>query len=140
MKTTEELKELVDRFMRKIGATWVFIPPLGDSKDGSPDVYAMFLNINVLFHVYIKSREEYTDTWALRQVLNYDEQHTKCFDTKLGVTKYKEFDLYKPLYEEPNLMTGLPVFIIVKDEKLEFVRGKAGLEIQKYLVKQKRKE
>ena len=86
MKTTEELKELVDRFMRKIGATWVFIPPLGDSKDGSPDVYAMFLNINVLFHVYIKSREEYTDTWALRQVLNYDEQHTKCFDTKLGVT------------------------------------------------------
>ena len=52
--------------------------------------------------------------------------------------KYKEFDLYKPLYEVPNLMTGLPVFIIVKDEKLEFVRGKAGLEIQKYLVKQKR--
>ena len=86
MKTTEELKELVDCFMRKIGATWVFIPPLGDSKDGSPDVYAMFLNINVLFHVYIKSREEYTDTWALRQVLNYDEQHTKCFDAKLGVT------------------------------------------------------
>ena len=53
--------------------------------------------------------------------------------------KYKEFDLYKPLYEVPNLMTGLPVFIIVKDEKLEFVRGKAGLEIQKYLVQQRKK-
>ena len=51
--------------------------------------------------------------------------------------KFKEFDLYKPLYEDPNMATGLPVYIIVKDEKLEFVRGKAGLEIQKYRVKQK---
>lgn len=49
--------------------------------------------------------------------------------------KYKEFDLYKPLYENPNVATGLPVYIIVKDGKLEFVRGKAGLEIQKYRVK-----
>ena len=49
--------------------------------------------------------------------------------------KYKEFDLYKPLYENPNVATGLPVYIIVKDDKLEFVRGKAGLEIQKYRVK-----
>ena len=48
--------------------------------------------------------------------------------------KYKEFDLYKPLYENPNVATGLPVYIIVKDDKLEFVRGKAGLEIQKYRV------
>ena len=48
--------------------------------------------------------------------------------------KYKEFDLYKPLYEDPNIATGLPVYIIVKDDKLEFVRGKAGLEIQKYRV------
>lgn len=49
--------------------------------------------------------------------------------------KYKEFDLYKPLYENPNVATGLPVYIIVKDDKPEFVRGKAGLEIQKYRVK-----
>ncbi len=48
--------------------------------------------------------------------------------------KYKEFDLYKPLYEDPHIATGLPVYIIVKDDKLEFVRGKAGLEIQKYRV------
>ena len=86
MKTTEELKDIVDRYMRKIGATWVFIPPLDDHGEDAPDVYAMFLNINVLFHIYIKSREEYTDTWALRQVLNYDEQHMQCFDAKLGVT------------------------------------------------------
>ena len=89
MKTTEELKDIVDRYMRKVGATWVFIPPPLDDFDNqndNPDVYAMFLKINVLFHVYIKSREEYTDTWALRQVLNYDEQHTKCFDAKLGVS------------------------------------------------------
>ena len=51
--------------------------------------------------------------------------------------KYKEFDLYKPLYENPNVATGLPVYIIVKDDKPEFVRGKAGLEIQKYRVKRK---
>ena len=49
--------------------------------------------------------------------------------------KYKEFDLYKPLYENPNVATGLPVYIIVKDDKPEFVRGKAGLEIQKCRVK-----
>ena len=32
--------------------------------------------------------------------------------------KYKEFDLYKPLYEEPHMATGLPVYIIVKDNAL----------------------
>lgn len=50
--------------------------------------------------------------------------------------KYKEFDLYKPLYEDSYIATGLPSYIIVKDNKPEFVRGKAGLEIQKYRVKQ----
>lgn len=50
--------------------------------------------------------------------------------------KYTEFDLYKPLYEEPHIATGLPVYIIVKDDKPEFVRGVAGLEIQKYRVNQ----
>lgn len=28
--------------------------------------------------------------------------------------KYKEFDLYKPLYENPDMATGLPVYIIVQ--------------------------
>ena len=51
--------------------------------------------------------------------------------------KYKEYDLYKPLYEDSVVATGLPVYIIVKDDKPEFVRGKAGLEIQKYRVKRK---
>lgn len=51
--------------------------------------------------------------------------------------KYKEYDLYKPLYEDPDMATGLPVYISVKDDKPEFVRGKAGLEIQKHRVKQK---
>ena len=50
--------------------------------------------------------------------------------------KYKEYDLYKPLYEDPQIATGLPVYIIVKNNKPEFVRGKAGLEIQKYRVQQ----
>ena len=49
--------------------------------------------------------------------------------------KYKEFDLYKPLYEDPDMATGLPVYIIVKEGNPEFVRGAAGLEIQKYRVK-----
>ena len=87
MKTTEELKNIVDCYMRQIGATWVFVPqPSDDYGEEPPDVYAMFLKINVLFCIYIKSRKEYTDTWALRQILNYDEQHTKCFDAKLGIT------------------------------------------------------
>ena len=51
--------------------------------------------------------------------------------------KYKEYDLYKPLYEDSHIATGLPVYIIVKDNKPEFVRGKAGLEIQKYRVQLK---
>lgn len=54
--------------------------------------------------------------------------------------KYKESDLYKPLYEDPNIATGLPVYIIIKDNKPEFVRGKAGLEVQKYRVQQKNTE
>lgn len=51
--------------------------------------------------------------------------------------KYENFDLYKPLYKDPHIATGLPVYIIVKDDKPEFVRGVAGLEIQKYRVKQR---
>jgi len=51
--------------------------------------------------------------------------------------KYKDYDLYKPLYDDSRVATGLPVYIIVKCDKPEFVRGKAGLEIQKYRVKQK---
>ena len=50
--------------------------------------------------------------------------------------KYKEYDLYKPLYNDPHMATGLPVYILVKDNKPEFVRGIAGLEIQQYRVKQ----
>ena len=52
--------------------------------------------------------------------------------------KYKEHDLYKPLYEDPHIATGLPVYIIVKDDKPGFVRGREGLEIQKYRAKQRR--
>lgn len=59
------------------------------------------------------------------------------FATVKYLGKYKEFDLYKPLYEDPDVATGLPVYIIVKDGKPEFVRGKAGLEIQKYRAQQK---
>ena len=60
-----------------------------------------------------------------------------CYATVDYLGKYKEFDLYKPLYEDPDMATGLPVYIVVKDDKPKFVRGKAGLEIQKYRVQQK---
>ena len=46
-------------------------------------------------------------------------------------------DLYKPLYVDPDMATGLPVYIIVKEGNPEFVRGAAGLEIQKYRVKKR---
>ena len=51
--------------------------------------------------------------------------------------KYKEFDLYKPLYENPDMATGLPVYIIVKDNIFFFFFFVAGREIQKYRVQQK---
>ncbi len=53
------------------------------------------------------------------------------------LSKFKEYDLYKPLYDDTYVATGLPVYFIVKNDKPEFVMGKAGLEIQKYRVKQK---
>ena len=61
-----------------------------------------------------------------------------CYATVVYLGKYKEFDLYKPLYEDPDVATGLPVYIVVKDDKPEFVRGKAGMEIQKQRVQQKK--
>jgi hypothetical protein len=51
--------------------------------------------------------------------------------------KYRGYDLYKPLYEDLHVATGLPTYIIVEDNKPKFVRGQEGLEIQKYRVKQK---
>ena len=48
-----------------------------------------------------------------------------------------DYYLYKPLYENPDMATGLPVYIIVKDNKPRYVRGVAGREIQKYRVQQK---
>ena len=69
------------------------------------------------------------------KILNFAQRSGYAMVEYLG--KYKEFDLYKPLYEDSNIATGLPVYIIVKDNKPEFVRGVAGLEIQKYRVKQR---
>lgn len=62
----------------------------------------------------------------------------KGYATVNYLGKYKEFDLYKPLYADPHVATGLPTYIIVKDNKPKFVRGQEGLEIQKYRVKQRR--
>ena len=70
------------------------------------------------------------------KVLKFAQEDGYATVNYLG--KYKEYDLYKPLYEDPFMATGLPVYIIVKDGEPEFVRGKAGLEIQKYRVQQKR--
>ena len=69
------------------------------------------------------------------KILNFAQRSGYAMVEYLG--KYKEFDLYKPLYEDPQIATGLPVYIIVKDDNPEFVRGVAGLEIQKYRVKQR---
>ena len=69
------------------------------------------------------------------KILNFSQRSSYATVEYLG--KYKEFDLYKPLYENPDMATGLPVYIIVKDNKPKFVRGVAGREIQKYRVQQK---
>lgn len=67
-------------------------------------------------------------------VLNFSQRSGYATIEYLG--KYKEFDLYKPLYDDPDMATGLPVYIIVKDNKPKYVRGVAGLEIQKYRIQQ----
>ena len=69
------------------------------------------------------------------KILNFAQRSGYAMVEYLG--KYKEYNLYKPLYKDPDMATGLPVYIIVKDNKPEFVRGVAGLEIQKYRVKQR---
>ena len=69
------------------------------------------------------------------RVLKFSRQSGYATIEYLG--KYKEFDLYKPLYEDSDVATGLPVYIIVKDNKPKYVRGVAGREIQKYRVQQK---
>lgn len=69
------------------------------------------------------------------KILEFAQRSAYASIVYLG--KYKDYDLYKPLYDDSRVATGLPVYIIVKCDKPEFVRGKAGLEIQKYRVKQK---
>lgn len=59
------------------------------------------------------------------------------FATVNCLGKYKEFDLYKPLYEDSHIATGLPTYIIIEDNKPKFVMGQEGLEIQKNRIKQK---
>ena len=86
MKTTKELKDILDRYMRKNGATSVIIPPSDNYDNNEADVIAKFSKLNVLFYVHIRSREDYTDAWALRQVLNYGVQHKECFDAESGIT------------------------------------------------------
>ena len=68
---------------------------------------------------------------SLNQFLNY----VYLFEGGLGGAVLA--NLYKPLYKDPNMATGLPVYIIVKDNKQKYVRGVAGREIQKYRVQQK---
>ncbi len=86
MKTTKELKDILDRYMRKNGATSVLIPPSDNYDNDEADVIAKFSKLNILFYVHIRSCEDYTDAWALRKILNYDEQHKACFDADLGIT------------------------------------------------------
>ena len=89
MKTTEELKVILDHYMKRNGATSVFIAPSDKSDNydnNEADVIAKFSKLNVHFYLYIKSREDYTDAWALRQILNYGVQHKECFDAESGIT------------------------------------------------------
>jgi hypothetical protein len=72
--------------MRKNGATSVIIPPSDNYDNDKADVIAKSSKLNILFYVHIRLREDYTDAWALRQILNYDERPKACFDTKSRIT------------------------------------------------------
>ena len=56
------------------------------------------------------------------KILNFARQSGYATIEYLG--KYKEYDLYKPFYEDPHIATGLPAYIIVKDENPKFARAK----------------
>ena len=108
MKTTEELKDIVKSYMEKAGVTHIFMPPLDNegNKTCACDVIAIFLKLNVLFYIHIRSQADYTDTWALEQVLSYSEQHEDGFNdgmTNIGwvITTENKFGKQE-IYEEAN--------------------------------------
>ena len=108
MKTTEELKDIVKSYMEKAGVTHIFMPPLDNegNKTCACDVIAIFLKLNVLFYIHIRSQADYTDTWALEQVLSYSEQHEDGFNdgmTNIGwvITTENKFGKQE-IYEEAD--------------------------------------
>ena len=108
MQTTEELKDVAKSYMEKNGATYIFIPPLDNdgNKTCDCDVIAVFLKLNILFYIHIKSKDDYTDAWALEQVLSYSEQHEDSFNdgmTNIGwvITTTDKFGKQE-IYEEAN--------------------------------------
>ena len=67
------------------GKSWChsyIIPPLDNegNKTCDCDVIAIFLKLNVLFYIHIRSRDDYTDAWAMEQVLSYSERHEDGFN------------------------------------------------------------
>ncbi len=108
MKTTEELKDVVKSYMEKAGVTHIFMPPLDNegNKTCACDVIAVFLKLNVLFYIHIRSQADYTDAWALEQVLSYSEWHEDGFNdgmTNIGwvITTENKFGKQE-IYEEAD--------------------------------------
>ena len=108
MKTTEELKDIVKSYMEKAGATYIFMPPVDTegNKTEDCDEIAIFLKLNVLFYIHVRSQADYTDAWALEQVLCYSEQYENSFNdgmTNIGwvITTANKFEK-REIYEEAN--------------------------------------
>ena len=108
VKTTEELKDVVKSYMKKIDATYIFMPPLDNdgNKTCDCDVIAILLKLNVLFYIHIRSKDDYTDAWALAQVLSYSEHYEESFNddmTNIGwvITTMDKFGKQE-IYEAAN--------------------------------------
>ena len=62
--------------------------------------------MNVLFYIHVRSQADYTDAWALEQVLGYSEQYENSFNdgmTNIGwvITTANKFEK-REIYEEAN--------------------------------------
>ncbi|MBQ6912721.1 MAG: hypothetical protein IJQ30_00505, partial [Acidaminococcaceae bacterium] len=67
---------------------------------------AIFLKLNVLFYIHVRPQADYTDAWALEQVLGYSEQYENSFNdgmTNIGwvITTANKFEK-REIYEEAN--------------------------------------
>ena len=77
----DKLEKLVQWYLKKVGASDVFIPAKNESnKEGDADVIATFENIKTIIYAQVKFHDGETDKWALDQIEAYKDHKEKSDD------------------------------------------------------------